>query len=155
MMSSGRNRPASPHACFSPFVLGFPKYAGPVCSLRALITTQGTPRALWATEASKEMSTTPRFFTQALWYTISKSIFRSLWFAVSNCSLELFLLLPLAKHPLKVSDHETHINWNLCFLLGYLGKIQQRQWGKHNANFYSWFHNTTLIIFRLNLVHNN
>lgn len=37
-------------------MLGFPKYAGPVCSLRALITTQGTPRALWTTEASNEMS---------------------------------------------------------------------------------------------------
>lgn len=92
---------------------------------RPVITAQLTPRALCFAEASNGISKASPpvhvFLFKLLGTQLASGISRSLWLAISNCSLELFLLLPLAKHPLKVSDHETHYKLKFMFPFGLSG----------------------------------
>lgn len=152
---------ASPHACFSaPHGISQIRRAC-VSPRRPTITCTSHSMCILVTEASNRMNKTPwlvhAFLLKFFGTQLVSGISSSLWFAASNCRLVFFLLLLLAKHPHKVSDHKIHYKLKYMFLFGkhYLGIIQQGRGGKHNPNFYSSFHNTTLIIFRLNLVYNN
>lgn len=116
---------ASPHACFSaPYGISLTRR---VCALprRPMMTAQVTQRASWLTEASNRMNKTSwpvhSFLLKLFGTQLVSGISSSLWFAVSNCRLVLFLLSLLAKHPHKVSDHKIHYKLKYMFLFGLSG----------------------------------